>query len=66
MSKSIIFLVKSILGEFYRHLAIFSGHTAVPQALPKVWKVWNGPLVRLGQSLNYNPQFVENYALPYS
>ena len=63
MSKSIIFLVKSILGEFYRHLAIFSGHTAVSQALPKVW---NGPLVRLGQSFNYNPQFVENYALPYS
>ena len=27
MSKSIIFLVKSFLGNFYRHLAIFSGHT---------------------------------------
>ena len=27
-SKSIIFLVKSYLGKFYRHLAIFSGHTA--------------------------------------
>ena len=25
--KSIIFLVKSFLGNFYRHLAIFSGHT---------------------------------------
>ena len=27
MSKSLIFLVKSYLGNFYRHLAIFSGHT---------------------------------------
>ena len=27
MSKCIIFLVKSFLGNFYRHLAIFSGHT---------------------------------------
>ena len=27
MLKSIIFLVKSFLGNFYRHLAIFSGHT---------------------------------------
>ena len=26
--KSIIFLLKSFLGDFYRHLAIFSGHTA--------------------------------------
>ena len=26
--KSIIFLVKSFLGNFYRNLAIFSGHTA--------------------------------------
>ena len=25
--KSLIFLVKSLLGNFYRHLAIFSGHT---------------------------------------
>ena len=27
MSKSIIFLVKSFLGNFCRHLAIFSGHS---------------------------------------
>ena len=27
MLKSIVFLVKSFLGDFYRHLAIFSGHT---------------------------------------
>ena len=27
VSKSIIFLVKSFLGNFYRHLAIFTGHT---------------------------------------
>ena len=27
VSNSIIFLVKSILGNFYRHLVIFSGHT---------------------------------------
>ena len=27
VSKSIIFLVKSFLGNFYGHLAIFSGHT---------------------------------------
>ena len=27
VSKSIIFLVNSFLGSFYRHLAIFSGHT---------------------------------------
>ena len=27
MLKSIIFLVKLLLGNFYRHLAIFSGHT---------------------------------------
>ena len=29
VSKSIIFLVKSFLGNFYRHLGIFSGHTAL-------------------------------------
>ena len=29
VSKSIIFLVKSFLGNFYRRLAIFSGHTGV-------------------------------------
>ena len=29
MLKSIIFLVKSFLGNFYRHLVIFSGHTVV-------------------------------------
>ena len=28
LSKSIIFPVKSFLGSFYRHLVIFSGHTA--------------------------------------
>ena len=28
VSKSIIFRVKSFLANFYRHLAIFSGHTA--------------------------------------
>ena len=28
VSKSIVFLVKSFLGNFYRHLVIFSGHTA--------------------------------------
>ena len=27
VSKSFIFPVKSFLGNFYRHLAIFSGHT---------------------------------------
>ena len=27
MSKSIIFLAKSFLANFYRHWAIFSGHT---------------------------------------
>ena len=27
MSKSFVFLVKSFLGNFYRHLAIFSGYT---------------------------------------
>ena len=27
VSKSIIFLVKHFLGNFYRHMAIFSGHT---------------------------------------
>ena len=27
MAKTIIFLVKWFLGHFYRHLAIFSGHT---------------------------------------
>ena len=27
VSKSLIFLVKSFLGNFSRHLAIFSGHT---------------------------------------
>ena len=29
VSKSLIFLVKSFLGKFYRHLAIFTGHTVV-------------------------------------
>ena len=28
LSKSVIFLVKLFLGNFYRHLAIFPGHTA--------------------------------------
>ena len=27
VSKSIVFIVKSFLGNFYRHLAVFSGHT---------------------------------------
>ena len=30
MLKSFIFIVKSFLGNFYRHLAIFSGHTGPP------------------------------------
>ena len=34
MSKYIIILVKSCLGNFYRHLAIFSGHTAHHSLLP--------------------------------
>ena len=33
VSKSIIFLVKSFLGNFYRYLAIFSGHTGCKQPL---------------------------------
>ena len=33
-SKSIIFLVKSILGKFYRYFAIFSGHTVPGVYLP--------------------------------
>ena len=32
--KSIIFLVKSFLGNFYRHLEIFFGHTASPLLVP--------------------------------
>ena len=38
-SKSITFLVKYFLGNFYRHLAIFSGHTdSVPSKLwPSSW-----------------------------
>ena len=28
VSKGVIFLLKSFLGNFYRHFAIFSGHTA--------------------------------------
>ena len=36
VSKSFIFLVKSFLGNFYRHSAFFSGHTvgALPSCLP--------------------------------
>ena len=34
VSKSLIFLVKSFLGNLYRHLAIFSGHPDHPS--PKV------------------------------
>ena len=34
--KCIIFLVKSFLGNFYRHLAIFSGHTASDPQLSEV------------------------------
>ena len=29
LSKSLIVLVKSFLGNFYRHLAIFTGHTGL-------------------------------------
>ena len=38
MSKSFIFLAKSFLGNFYRHLAIFSGHTGahVPKLLAHI------------------------------
>ena len=36
--QSIIFLVKSFLGNFYRHLGIFSGHTRsdVPNVLSNI------------------------------
>ena len=37
MSKSIIFLVESFLGNFYRHLAIFSGHTDGKAGKGKIW-----------------------------
>ena len=35
MLKSIIFLVKSYLGNFYRHLVIFSGHTGLNNKIVK-------------------------------
>ena len=52
VSKSLIFLVKSFWGNFYRHLAIFSGHSAHNQVFylskdedestnyEKVEKIW--------------------------
>ena len=36
VSKSIIFLVKSFLGNFYTHLAIFSGHTVYEPPIEQV------------------------------
>ena len=36
--KSFIFLVKSFLGNFYRHLATFSGHTGEAK--------WEGEILR--------------------
>ena len=36
VSKSIIFLVKSFLRNFYGHLAIFSGHTVPVAAVTRV------------------------------
>ena len=39
MSKSILFLVKSFLDNFYRHLAIFSGHTGTFLSIVTVGKI---------------------------
>ena len=36
VSKSFIFLVTSFLGNFYRHLAIFTGHTAYVPYVPQI------------------------------
>ena len=42
--KGVIFLLKSVLGNFYRHLAINSGHTVCERKsksafkTPKIWK----------------------------
>ena len=44
--KSIIFLVKSFLGNFYGHLAIFSGHTGWDIDI----RLW--PLLRLYQGMS--------------
>ena len=37
VSKSIIFQVNSFLGNFYRHLAIFSGHTGSQPTNTHTW-----------------------------
>ena len=54
VSKSILFLVKSFLGNFYRHLAIFSGHTVSRSnfSLPKNKLSINMP--KLFTILNYD------------
>ena len=39
VSKSMIFLMKSFLGNFYRHLVIFSGHTDLNDRESVVGKV---------------------------
>ena len=43
MLKSIIFVVKSFLGNFYRHLAVFSGHTDHKKARIEDSSSQNGP-----------------------
>ena len=56
VSKSLIFLVKTFLGNFYRHLAIFSGHTDLQ------FKIWfqinkNSPILALFMDFIYARKF---------
>ena len=47
VSKSIIFLVTSFFGNFYRHLAKFSGHTVDDSYVQNEAKTGGGKIVTL-------------------
>ena len=72
MAKSIIFLVKSILGNFYWHLVIFSGHTGYNwielnfHTFRLEWKnlqigQWCGSVGRAVASNSRGPQFKSSH-----
>ena len=54
VSKSIILLVKSFLGNFYRYLAIFSGHTDLYLPLLEEIKETKGKCSKLALSAKCN------------
>ena len=56
MSKSILFLVKSFLGNFYRHLAILFGHTDQCAQIGQVFDLLSNTFSYKG-----SPSIMENF-----